>query len=145
MENLPIDNAWKKMHQYATTEAKKIIAEIWKWVFLGVGIGALFHGFFPLQWAETLNSDNLFAVPMAVIVGVPLYSDEVGVIPLVEAMLLKGVAVGTTLAFMMSIAAISLPELLILKKVMHWRALALFTGIVAVSITLVGLLFNLIF
>jgi uncharacterized membrane protein YraQ (UPF0718 family) len=125
MENLPIDNAWKKMHQYATTEAKKIIAEIWKWVFLGVGIGALFHGFFPLQWAETLNSDNLFAVPMAVIVGVPLYSDEVGVIPLVEAMLLKGVAVGTTLAFMMSIAAISLPELLILKKVMHWRALAL--------------------
>jgi uncharacterized membrane protein YraQ (UPF0718 family) len=60
---------------------------------------------------------------MAVIVGVPLYSDEVGVIPLVEAMLLKGVAVGTTLAFMMSIAAISLPELLILKKVMHWRAL----------------------
>ncbi len=143
--NLQNDAAsWQKMHRYASTEAKKIIAELWKWVFLGVGVGALFHGYFPQDWATTLSSDNLFAVPMAVLVGVPLYSDEVGVIPLVEAMLLKGVAVGTTLAFMMSIAAISLPELLILKKVMHIKALMLFTGIITVSITLVGLLFNLV-
>ena len=81
---------------------------------------------------------------MAVLIGVPLYSNAVGVIPLAEAMLLKGVAVGTTLAFMMSIAAISLPELLILRKVIKWQALALFTGIVTVSIIFIGIVFNII-
>lgn len=144
MPNLQTKKNWQAIHSYAVVEARKIIKELWKWVFIGVGIGALFHGYFPQDWAQSLNNDNLFAVPMAVIAGVPLYSDEVGIIPLVEAMLLKGVAVGTTLAFMMSIAAISLPELLILKQAMHWRALALFTSIVAISITLVGLLFNLV-
>ncbi|MBA5249622.1 MAG: permease [Gammaproteobacteria bacterium] len=144
ISTLQTKKTWEVMHRYAVVEAKKIISELWKWVFLGVGIGALFHGYFPQDWAQSFDNDNLFAVPMAVIAGVPLYSDEVSIIPLVEAMLLKGVAVGTTLAFMMSIAAISLPELLILKKVMHWKALALFTGVVTISITLVGLLFNLV-
>jgi len=144
ISTLETKKTWKVMHSYAIVEAKKIFSELWKWVFIGVGIGALFHGYFPQDWAQSLGGDNLFSVPMAVLAGVPLYSDEVGVIPLVEAMLLKGVAIGTTLAFMMSIAAISLPELLILQKAMHWKALALFTGIVAISITLVGLLFNLV-
>lgn len=135
---------FKTMHNYATKEAKKIFGELWKWVIVGVGIGSLFHGYFPQDWAQSLGGDNIFAVPMAVVAGVPLYSDEVGIIPLVEAMLLKGVAVGTTLAFMMSVAAISLPELLILKQTMHWRALAAFTGIVAFSIMIIGVLFNLI-
>lgn len=142
--SMQTDKSWAVMHKYAVVEAKKIFGELWKWVIIGVGVGALFHGYFPQDWAQSLGGDNLLAVPMAVIAGVPLYSDEVGIIPLVEAMLLKGVAVGTTLAFMMSIAAISLPELLILKQVMHWKALALFTTIVAVSIMLVGLLFNLV-
>lgn len=134
----------KVMHNFAIKEAKKIFGELWKWVILGVGIGALFHGYFPQDWAQSLGGDNLFAVPMAIVAGVPLYSDVVGIIPLVEAMLLKGVAIGTTLAFMMSIAAISLPELLILKQTMHWKALATFTSIVAISIMLVGILFNLV-
>lgn len=81
---------------------------------------------------------------MAVIFGVPLYSNAVGVIPMAEAMLMKGVAVGTTLAFMMSIAAISLPELLILRKVIKWQALALFTAILSLSIIHVGWFFNII-
>ncbi len=132
----------KTMHNYATKEAKKIFSELWKWVIIGVGIGSLFHGYFPQDWAQSLGADNILAVPMAVIAGVPLYSDEVGIIPLVEAMLGKGVALGTTLAFMMSVAAISLPELLILKQAMHWKALAAFTAIVAVSIILVGWFFN---
>ncbi len=131
------------MHNYAINESKQIIKDIYKWVFLGVGVGALFHGYFPNDWATSLSSDNIFAVPMAVAVGVPLYSDEVGIIPLVEAMLLKGVATGTTLAFMMSVAAISLPELMILKQAMHWKALALFVAIVSISIMIVGVLFNL--
>lgn len=137
------DNSLIARHRYAFSEVKTIVGRIWKWVILGVGAGALFHGYFPQEWASSLGSENnVLAVPMAVILGVPLYSNAVGVIPLAEAMLLKGVAVGTTLAFMMSIAAISLPELLILRKVIKWQALALFTGIVTLSIILVGWFFN---
>ncbi len=136
--------SWAVMHSYAINESKKIIKDLYKWVFLGVGIGALFHGYFPQDWATSLSNDNIFAVPMAVVIGVPLYSDEVGIIPLVEAMLLKGIGVGTTLAFMMSVAAISLPELMILKQAMHWKALAMFVAIVSISIMIVGILFNLV-
>ncbi len=139
------DNSLKARHYYAYAQVDEIVTRIWKWVILGVGAGALFHGYFPEAWATNLSdSNNFFAVPMAVLIGVPLYSNAVGVIPLAEAMLLKGVAIGTTLSFMMSIAAISLPELLILKKVIKWQALALFTAIVAISIILVGWFFNII-
>lgn len=139
------DNSLNARHRYALAEVKEIVGRIWKWVLLGVGVGALFHGYFPQQWAENLaDKDNFLAVPMAVAFGVPLYSNAVGVIPLAEAMLIKGVAVGTTLAFMMSIAAISLPELLILRKVIKWQALALFTIILTLSIISVGWFFNLI-
>ena len=139
------DNSLNARHRYALAEVKEIVGRIWKWVLLGVGVGALFHGYFPQQWAENLaDKDNFLAVPMAVAFGVPLYSNAVGVIPLAEAMLIKGVAVGTTLAFMMSIAAISLPELLILRKVIKWQALALFTCILTLSIISVGWFFNLI-
>ncbi len=137
------DNSLPARHRYALAEVKEIVGRIWKWVILGVAAGALFHGYFPESWATTLsNTNNMLAVPMAVMMGVPLYSNAVGVIPLAEAMLLKEVAIGTTLAFMMSIAAISLPELIILKKVIKWQALALFTAILTVSIILVGWFFN---
>ena len=137
------DNSLEARHRYALTEVKTIVGRIWKWVLLGVGAGALFHGYFPQEWASNLGQGNSFlAVPLAVIMGVPLYSNAVGVIPLAEAMLLKGVAIGTTLAFMMSIAAISVPELIILRKVIKWQALALFTAIVTLSIILVGWFFN---
>lgn len=137
------DNSLIARHRYAASEVKTIVGRIWKWVIIGVGAGALFHGYFPQEWASSLGSTNsMLAVPGAVILGVPLYSNAVGVIPLAEAMLLKGVPIGTTLAFMMSIAAISLPELLILRKVIKWQALALFTGIVTISIILVGWFFN---
>jgi uncharacterized protein len=139
------DDSLKARHHYAYAQVDEIVRRIWKWVILGVGAGALFHGYFPESWATNLSdANNFFAVPMAVLIGVPLYSNAVGVIPLAEAMLLKGVAIGTTLSFMMSIAAISLPELMILKKVIKWQALALFTGIVAISIILVGWFFNFI-
>ncbi len=142
-QTLEQDNSLKARHRYALTEVKTIVGRIWKWVILGVGAGALFHGYFPQEWASNLGDANSFlAVPLAVIIGVPLYSNAVGVIPLAEAMLLKGVAIGTTLAFMMSIAAISLPELIILRKVIKWQALVLFTGIVTLSIILVGWFFN---
>jgi len=144
-EAMETDDSFAARHRYALGEVKEIVGRIWKWVILGVGAGAFFHGYFPQSWAQSLSdANNFFAVPLAVVIGVPLYSNAVGVIPLAEAMLLKGVALGTTLSFMMSIAAISLPELMILRKVIKWQALALFTAIVTVSIILVGWFFNLI-
>jgi uncharacterized membrane protein YraQ (UPF0718 family) len=143
---LQIDTTWRGRHQFAWHEVKEIVGRIWFWVLLGVGVGALFHGYFPQQWAESLATENRFlSVPMAVLLGVPLYSSAIGVIPLAEAMLNKGVPVGTTLAFMMSIAAISLPELLILRKVIRWQGLALFVVVLTIAIICVGWIFNLFY
>ncbi len=140
-----VDTSLRGRHEFAKAEVQEIVGRIWLWVLIGVGAGALFHGYFPESWAESLaGKDNILAVPMAVILGVPLYSNAVGVIPLAEAMLTKGVAIGTTLALMMSIAAISLPELLILRKVIKIRGLLVFVSILTIAIILVGWLFNFI-
>ncbi len=132
-------------HRYAWQEVKEIVGRIWKWVILGIAVGALFHGFVPEAWvSEHLGGDDWYTVPLAVLLGIPLYSNATGVIPIAEAMLGKGVALGTVLALMMSIAALSLPEMLILRKVIQWPALALYAGVLAVAFTLVGWGFNLI-
>ncbi len=130
-------------HRYAVGEVKEIVHRIWKWVLLGIGVGALFHGYVPEAWVtEHLGGDDWYTVPLAVLLGVPLYSNATGVIPVAEAMLGKGVAMGTTLAFMMSIAALSLPEMLILRKVIHWKALGIYAAVLALAFTLVGWIFN---
>ncbi|HED65044.1 MAG TPA: permease [Planctomycetes bacterium] len=131
-------------HAYALGEVREIAGRIWRWVLIGVALGALFHGFVPESWvAEHLGrGTSLFSVPAAVLLGVPLYSNATGVVPVVEALLGKGVPIGTVLALMMSIAALSLPEMLILRKVIHWRALALYAALLAVAFTLVGWAFN---
>lgn len=133
-------------HHFAMHEVKEIVGRIWKWVFIGIALGALFHGFVPEAWVvEHLGgTDNWFAVPSAVLLGIPLYANATGVIPLAEAMLVKGVAVGTTLALMMSVAALSLPEMIILRKVIRWPALAIYAGVLAIAFTLVGWSFNLL-
>ena len=142
--NLPEpDRSFAGRHRYAVAEVKEIVGRIWKWVLLGIGVGALFHGFVPEQWvSENLGGDAWYTVPAAVLTGIPLYSNATGVIPVAEAMLTKGVAVGTTLALMMSVAALSLPEMLILRKVIKWQALALFAGVLVIAFTLVGWGFN---
>ncbi len=144
MQTIEQDNSLKGRHLFAMGEVTVIVKRIWKWVFAGIGLGALFHGYVPETWVvENLGgADNWFAVPGAVILGVPLYSNATGVIPLAEAMLGKGVAVGTTLALMMSIAALSLPEMLILRKVIRWPALAIYASVLAISFILVGWTFN---
>jgi uncharacterized membrane protein YraQ (UPF0718 family) len=130
-------------HRYAMGEVREIVGRIWKWVVLGIGVGALFHGFVPAGWVtEHLAGGNWFDVPTAVALGIPLYANATGVIPVAEAMLTKGVAIGTTLALMMSVAALSLPEMLILRKVIKWQALALFAGVLATAFILVGWGFN---
>jgi uncharacterized membrane protein YraQ (UPF0718 family) len=116
------DTSFTGRHRVALTEVRQIVGRIWMWVLIGIGAGALFHGFVPAGWvSEYLGGDKWYTVPAAVIMGVPLYSNATGVIPVAEAMLGKGVAVGTTLALMMSVAALSLPELLILRKVIQWQ------------------------
>jgi uncharacterized membrane protein YraQ (UPF0718 family) len=144
VQALETDNTWAGRHRYALHEVKEIVGRLWKWVLVGIGVGALFHGYVPESWvAEYLGGGAWYTVPAAVLLGIPLYSNATGVIPVAEAMLGKGVALGTTLAFMMSIAALSLPEMIILRKVIRWPALALFAGVLAVAITLVGWGFNL--
>jgi len=137
------DGSLKGRHSYAVAEVREIVGRIWKWVVIGIGVGALFHGFVPEAWVtEHLAGGNWFDVPTAVLLGVPLYSNATGIIPVAEAMLTKGVAIGTTLALMMSVAALSLPEMLILRKVVKWQALALFIGVLAIAFIIVGWGFN---
>jgi len=137
------DTSLRGRNSYALAEVKEIVGRVWKWVLIGIGVGALFHGFVPESWvSEHLASGNWYDVPTAVLLGIPLYSNATGIIPVAEAMLTKGVAIGTTLALMMSVAALSLPELLILRKVIKWQALALFVAVLAVSFVLVGWGFN---
>lgn len=133
-------------HQFASNEVKIIVKRIWIWVLIGVGVGALFHGYVPDQWVtEYLTDGSWWSVPAAVLLGIPLYSNATGVIPVIEAMLAKGVPLGTSLALMMSIAALSLPELLILRKVIRWPALAVFVSVLAVAFVLVGYGFNFLY
>ncbi|MDH3354757.1 MAG: permease, partial [Chromatiales bacterium] len=145
MQTLEQDHSLRGRHHYAVSEVREIVGRIWKWVIAGVAVGALFHGYVPESWvSENLAGDDWWSVPVAVLMGVPLYSNATGVIPIAEAMLDKGVAIGTTLALMMSIAALSLPEMLILRKVIRWPALALYASVLAIAFTLVGWGFNLL-
>jgi len=128
---------------YAKSYTLDILKKVWLYVVIGVGVGAFIHGYVPSDFlAQYAGSGKWYAVPLAVLIGIPLYSNAAGVIPLVSALTEKGVAMGTTLAFMMSVTALSLPEFMILKKVMKTRLILIFAGIVGVGIVLTGLLFN---
>jgi hypothetical protein len=128
---------------YARTYTLELLKKIWPYVVVGVGLGAFIHGYVPADFlARWAGPDNIFAVPVAVALGVPLYSNAAGVIPIVHALMEKGMAIGTVLAFMMAVTALSLPEAIILKNVLKNRLLAVFFGIVTTAIIIVGYLFN---
>jgi len=128
---------------YARGYTLDLLKKIWPYVVVGVGLGAFIHGYVPADFlARWAGRDNPFAVPIAVALGVPLYSNAAGVIPIVHALMEKGMAIGTVLAFMMAVTALSLPEAIILKNVLKNRLLAVFFGIVALAIVCVGYLFN---
>ena len=138
------DTSLAGRHRFAMGEVREIVGRIWKWVLAGIAVGAAFHGFVPEAWVSTyLAGGQWWTVPAAVVLGVPLYANATGVIPVAEAMLAKDVALGTVLALMMAIAALSLPEMLILRKVLHWKALAHYAAILAGAFMLVGWGFNL--
>ncbi|MDD5285235.1 MAG: permease [Desulfuromonadaceae bacterium] len=135
--------SFREKLDYAREYTLELLKKIWPYVVVGVGLGAFIHGFVPQDFlAKWAGRDNPFAVPVAVALGVPLYSNAAGVIPIVHALMEKGMAIGTVLAFMMAVTALSLPEAIILKNVLKNRLLAVFFGIVAMAIVCVGYLFN---
>ncbi|MCG2828869.1 permease [Methanothermobacter sp. K4] len=135
----------RERYMIAKNEMKDILRRVSPYIIVAIAIGGWIHGYLPSDFLlEYAGSDNLLAVPMAVLIGVPLYSNAAGTIPLISALIEKGMAVGTALALMMSITALSLPEMIILRKVMKPRLLGTFIAILAVSITLTGYLFNMI-
>lgn len=122
---------------------KEIMKKIWMYVIVAIGLGAFIHGYAPEDLlVNYAGKDNLFAVPLAVAIGVPLYASAAGMIPIVYALMEKGMAIGTVLAFMMAVTALSLPEMIILRNVLKPKMLAIFASIMAVAITFTGYLFN---
>lgn len=137
--------SWNGRIRDAGRSTKEIVGKVWPYVIIGIAIGAGIHGYVPEDFlVSIMGRDTWWAVPAAVVLGIPLYSNAAGIIPIVYALMEKGAALGTVLAFMMSVVALSLPEILILKRVIKTRLIAIFIGIVAVAIILTGYLFNLV-
>ena len=142
--NLP-SLSWKQRFIYAGNYTSDIVKKIWLFIILGVGVGAWIHGYIPADLiARYAGGNNWYSVPLAVLIGIPLYSNAAGIIPLVSVLTEKGVSMGTTLAFMMAVTGLSLPEFLILKKVMKVKLIIIFAGIVGIGIMFTGFLFNMI-
>lgn len=140
--NLP-ELDWKERIAYAKNYTLEIVSKVWLYVILGIGVGAWIHGYVPADFlAQYAGSGKWYAVPLAVAIGIPLYSNAAGVIPLVGVLTEKGVAIGTSLAFMMAVTGLSLPEFMILRKVMKTRLIFIFASIVGVGIIFTGYLFN---
>lgn len=125
---------------------KDIVGRVWIWIIAGIAAGALIHGYVPAElMARIMGADAWWSVPAAVLLGIPMYTNAAGIIPIVEALLGKGAALGTTLAFMMSVIALSLPEMIILRKVLSIKLIAVFIAVVGSGILAVGFLFNALF
>ncbi len=122
-----------------------IIKKVWLYIIIGIGLGAWIHGYVPADFlAQYAGADKWYAVPLAILIGIPLYSNAAGIVPLISALTEKGVAMGTTLSFMMAVTALSLPEFMILKKVMKTKLIIIFATVTGLGIMLTGFLFNLI-
>ncbi|MEG0571159.1 MAG: permease [Oscillospiraceae bacterium] len=129
--------------RYAKDQVFATIKKVFWYIFVGVGIGALIHNWIPTQWIQAvLGENNPFSVLIATVVGIPMYADIFGTIPIAEALFAKGVGIGTVLSFMMGVTALSLPSMIMIKKVIKPKLLALFVGIVSIGIIIIGYLFN---
>ena len=122
---------------------REIVGKVWPYILVSIAIGGVIHGYVPEDFmASIMGKEAWWSVPLAILVGIPMYTNAAGVIPIVQALLTKGAALGTVLAFMMSVITLSLPEMIILRKVLKVRLIATFVGVVAVGILIVGYVFN---
>lgn len=134
---------WNDRINYAVGAVHEIVYKVWIYIVFGIAIGAGIHGYVPEnEMAAIMGKGAWWSVPAAVLLGVPMYSNAAGIIPIVKALMEKGAALGTVLAFMMAVIGLSLPEIIILKKVLKWQLIAVFVGVVSVGILIVGYLFN---
>lgn len=130
-------------HRYALEQLRDVAGRVWPYVLLGVGIGALIHNWIPERWVSTLlGGDAWYSVPLATLLGAPMYADIFGTLPIAEALVGKGAGLGTALAFMMAVTAISLPSMIMLKRVIKTPLLLVFLGIITGGIVVIGYLFN---
>ncbi len=137
---------WPGRVRYGADAVRDIVGKVWPYVLAGIAVGAGIHGWVPTNFmASFMGKGAWWAVPLAVVIGIPMYSNAAGIIPIVEALLEKGAALGTVLAFMMAVIGLSLPETIILRKVLRPRLIATFVGVVGVGILIVGYLFNMLF
>ena len=135
--------SWPDRFRYALDSVRDIVGRVWKFVVIGIAVGAGIHGYVPEGYLAGIMGDSAWwSVPLSVLIGIPMYTNAAGVIPVVEALLGKGAALGTVLAFMMSVIALSFPEMVILRKVLKPRLIAVFIGVVGCGILFVGYLFN---
>jgi uncharacterized protein len=136
--------SWAERIDAGVAHVKEIVGRVWRWILLGIAVGALIHGYVPQDFLASIMGKDApwWSLPAAVVLGVPMYSNAAGIIPVVEALLGKGAALGTVLAFMMSVIALSLPEMIILRKVLKLPLIATFAGVVAAGILVVGFVFN---
>ncbi len=135
--------SWRQRAHEAWANTRDIFKKIYLWVMAGVGVGALFHGYVPTEWiAAYAGGDAWYAVPLAVLMGIPMYASAAGVMPLVEVLTQKGMLLGSALSFMMAVTALSLPEAIILKQILHVRLIALFFAIIGTGIMAIGFIFN---
>lgn len=126
-------------------EAYDIVKGVSPYIIIGIAIGGLMHGFIPTGFFEAyISKENPFAVPIAVILGIPMYSNAAGVIPVIQVLVAKGVPLGTAIAFMMGVIGLSLPEAMLLKKVMNWKLIAIYFGTIGFFMILSGYFFNMI-
>jgi uncharacterized membrane protein YraQ (UPF0718 family) len=135
-------NFYERIHS-GYQAVQEIVGKIWIYIIIGIAVGAGAHGYIPAEYLSSLlGSQNWYGVPLAIVIGIPLYSNAAGVIPIIGVLTEKGVSMGTALAFMMSVIALSLPEMIILKKVLKWQLISIFAGITAIGIIIVGYVFN---
>lgn len=137
--------SWRERVDAAVEESKDIFTTVWTWVLLGVGIGAVIHGWVPADFfARYAGPDNPFAVLIAAVAGVPLYVNGAGVVPIAEAFYAKGMSLGTVMAFTMSAIALSVPQAIMLRRVLKPQLVVIFFGAVTAGIVVIGYLFNLL-
>ena len=137
--------SWNDRLARGWDSVKEIVGKVWLYVIIGIGVGAAIHGYVPESaLAGIMGKHAWWSVPVAVLLGVPLYSNAAGVIPIVSALMEKGASLGTVLAFMMSVVGLSLPEIIILRRVLKPQLIAVFISVVAFAIVVTGYLFNLV-